>query len=61
MNAQSHICNNSYEFPIIKNVKTNEFIDQINQKFKEDNLIDVETYGIRQAQAYKLMKKAGWN
>ena len=31
------------------------------KNFKEDVDIDVSTYGKRQAQAFKLMKKAGWN
>ena len=31
------------------------------KNFKEDIDIDVSTYGKKQAQAFKLMKKAGWN
>ena len=39
---------------------TNKLINEI-MNFKEDVEIDVSTYGKRQAQAFKLMKKAGWN
>ena len=59
--AQTHICNNSFEFPVIDNVKTNSFIDKIGKNFKEDNTISLSIYGERQTEAFKLMKKAGWN
>ena len=58
--SQTKLCNNSFEFPIIENVPTNKLINNI-KNFKEDVDIDVSTYGKRQAQAFKLMKKAGWN
>ena len=58
--AQTNLCNSSFEFPIIQNVSTNKLINKI-KNFKEDIIIDVSTYGKRQAQAFKLMKKAGWN
>ena len=58
--AQTNLCNSSFEFPIIQNVSTNKLINNI-KNFKEDIYIDVSTYGKRQAQAFKLMKKAGWN
>ena len=58
--AQTNLCNSSFEFPIIQNVSTNKLINNI-KSFKEDIYIDVSTYGKRQAQAFKLMKKAGWN
>ena len=58
--AQTKLCNSSFEFPIIPNVPTNKLINEI-MNFKEDVEIDVSTYGKRQAQAFKLMKKAGWN
>jgi iron(III) transport system substrate-binding protein len=58
--AQTKLCNSSFEFPIIENVPTNKLINNI-KNFKEDINIDVSTYGKRQAQAFKLMKKAGWN
>ena len=58
--AQTNLCNSSFEFPIIQNVSTNKLINNI-KNFKEDIYIDVSTYGRRQAQAFKLMKKAGWN
>ena len=58
--SQAHISNNSFEFPILENIQTNDLIKKISG-FKGDNKIDVEAYGKRQAQAFKLMKKAGWN
>ena len=58
--AQTKLCNSSFEFPIIQNVPTNKLINNINN-FKEDKSIDISSYGRRQAQAFKLMKKAGWN
>ena len=58
--AQTNLCNSSFEFPIIQNVSTNKLINNI-KNFKEDIYIDVSTYGKRQAQAFKLMQKAGWN
>ena len=58
--AQTQLCNSSFEFPVIENVPTNKLINNI-KNFKEDINIDVSSYGKRQAQAFKLMKKAGWN
>ena len=58
--AQIHICKNSFEYPIIKNLKNNILFEEINN-FKEDKSISVSVYGERQKQAFKLMKKAGWN
>ena len=59
--AQSELCNNSFELPIVKNIKVKELINKINKGFKEDTSIDVSVYGKRQAEAFKLMKRAGWN
>ncbi len=59
--AQSELCNNSFELPIVKNIKVKELINKINKGFKEDTSIDVSVYGKRQAEAFKLMKQAGWN
>ena len=58
--AQTQLCNSSFEFPVIENVPTNKLINNI-KNFKEDININVSSYGKRQAQAFKLMKKAGWN
>ncbi len=58
--AQTLLCNSSFEFPIIENVPTNKLINNL-KNFKEDIFINVSSYGKRQAQAFKLMKKAGWN
>ena len=60
-NAQEHICSNSFEFPILKNIETKKLISSINKDFKEDTDVDVSVYGKRQKEAFKLMKKVGWN
>lgn len=59
--VQSELCNNSFELPIVKNVKVKELISKLNKGFKEDTSIDVSIYGERQVEAFKLMKQAGWN
>ena len=59
--VQSEFSNNSYESPIVSNIKTSKLLGNINKGFKEDVLIDVSIYGKRQAEAFKLMKQAGWN
>ncbi len=45
----------------IESERRNYGLDKWHKNFKEDVDIDVSTYGKRQAQAFKLMKKAGWN
>ena len=59
--AQLEFCKNSFEWPVINNIKEESFLSKIYNKFKEDNSIDVSIYGRRQAEAFKIMKKAGWN
>ena len=57
--SQSEFCGNSFEYPIIEDEEISKSIYKTN--FKQDTSIDVSVYGKRQAEAFKLMKQAGWN
>ncbi len=57
--SQSEFCSNSFEYPIIEDEEISKSIYKTN--FKQDTSIDVSVYGKRQAEAFKLMKQAGWN
>ena len=59
--VQSHLCNNSFETPVIRDVKVDKLTNKFNSNFKEDTSINVSISGERQAEAFKLMKRAGWN
>ena len=59
--SQLEFCNNSFEFSVLDNMKSNKIRNNLNDNFKEDHSIDVTVYGKRQTEAYVLMKKAGWN
>lgn len=57
--AQTHIVNNTYEYPILENIKPNKNILIFGENFKEDNL-SVTTYGKFNPEAVKLMDRVGW-
>ena len=59
--AQEHIVNNTFEYPIIDGVQANKLIGQFGTNFKQDLKTKVSAYGKRQAAALKIMTKAGWN
>ena len=59
--AQKHIVNNTYEYPIIDGVEPNELISQFGLGFKQDLKTKVSTYYKNQAEALKVMTEAGWN
>ena len=59
--SQSEFCNNSFEYPVIDDEGVYKPQYNLSSHFKEDKSIDVSIYGKRQAEAFKLMKKAGWN
>ena len=59
--AQKHMVNNSYEYPMIETVKPSTLIEEMGLSFKQDNATKVSSYGKWQKLAFKLMKKAGWN
>lgn len=59
--SQSEFCSNSFEYPVIDDKGVDKPEYNLSSNFKEDTSIDVSIYGKRQAEAFKLMKKAGWN
>jgi len=58
--AQEHIVNNTYEYPMIEGVKPNQLIAQFGLNFKQDLKTKVSSYGKKQADALKIMTEAGW-
>ena len=59
--AQEHIVNNTFEYPIIDGVKANKLIAQFGTNFKQDLKTKVSSYGKKQAEALKIMTESGWN
>ena len=59
--VQLDFCSNSFEHPIVNGIKVDSFLGKISNNFLEDTSINVSIYGKRQAEAFKLMKQAGWN
>ena len=57
--AQSHIVNNTYEFPMREGVAPSDLIAQFGSGFKEDQTA-VASYGEFNPEAVKLMDRAGW-
>jgi len=58
--AQQHIVNNTFEYPMIDGVKANKLIAQFGLNFKQDLKTKVSKYGENQAAALKIMTEAGW-
>ena len=58
--AQQHIVNNTFEYPMIEGVEANELIAQFGLGFKQDLKTKVSKYGKNQAAALKIMTEAGW-
>ena len=58
--AQEHIVNNTYEYPMIDGVEPNQLIAQFGLNFKQDLKTKVSSYGKNQAAALKIMTEAGW-
>ena len=57
--AQSHIVNNTYEFPMLEDVAPSDLIAQFGSGFKEDQT-SVASYGEFNPDAVKLMDRVGW-
>ena len=57
--AQSHIVNNTYEFPMREGVAASDLIAQFGSGFKEDQT-SVASYGEFNPDAVKLMDRVGW-
>ena len=58
--AQVHIVNNTFEYPMLENIKPHQIISEMGTSFKQSS-IDVSTYGKWQSDALKLMIESGWN
>ena len=58
--AQEHIVNNTFEYPMIDDVQPNKLIAQFGLDFKQDLKTKVSQYGKNQAEALKIMIEAGW-
>ena len=58
--AQEHIVNNTFEYPMIDGVRPNKLIAQFGLNFKQDLKTKVSKYGKNQAEALKIMTEAGW-
>ena len=56
--AQQHIVNNTFEYPVLDGVKAHPLIEQFG-KFKEDQ-ISVAKFGELNPEAVRLMDRAGW-
>ena len=59
--AQEHIVNNTFEYPIIDGVAPSKLISQFGLEFKQDLKTKVSSYYKNQAEALKIMTEAGWN
>jgi len=58
--AQQHIVNNTFEYPMIEGVQPNKLIAQFGLDFNQDLKTKVSKYGKNQAAALKIMTEAGW-
>ena len=58
--AQEHIVNNTFEYPMIDGVKPHDLVVQMGLGFKQDLKTKVSIYGKNQAEALKAMTEAGW-
>jgi len=58
--AQEHIVNNTFEYPMIENVKPHNLLAQMGLEFKQDLKTKVSSYGAKQVDALEVMLEAGW-
>jgi iron(III) transport system substrate-binding protein len=58
--AQEHIVNNTFEYPIIEGVEPHELIQAMGLGFKQDLKTKVASYGKKQADALEVMLAAKW-
>ena len=58
--AQEHIVNNTFEYPMIVGVSPNELVPGADLSFKQDLKTSVKSYSDKQADAIEVMKGAGW-
>ena len=58
--AQEHIVNNTFEYPMIDGVEPHELVKEMGLEFKQDHKTKVSSYGAKQAEALEVMLAAGW-
>ena len=58
--AQEHIVNNTYEYPMIEGILPNSLVPGQDMAFKQDLNTKVKSYGAKQADALEVMLAAGW-
>merc|ERR1711938_248464 len=58
--AQNHIVNNTFEYPMIKGVSPHPLVVNMGLDFKQDLKTQVVNYGKKQADALEVMTAAGW-
>ena len=58
--AQEHIVNNTFEYPMIDGVEPHELVSQMGLGFKQDLKTKVSSYGKKQADALEVMLAAKW-
>jgi iron(III) transport system substrate-binding protein len=58
--AQVHIVNNTFEYPMIADVSPNSLVPGNDMNFKQDTKTKVKSYGDKQADALEVMTAAGW-
>jgi len=58
--AQNHIVNNTFEYPMIAGVSPHPLVVNMGLDFKQDLKTKVVNYGKRQADALEVMTAAGW-
>jgi iron(III) transport system substrate-binding protein len=58
--AQQHIVNNTFEYPMIAGVEPHDLVKQMGLGFKQDLKTKVKSYGKRQASALEVMLAAKW-
>ena len=58
--AQEHIVNNTFEYPMIEGVEPHKLVKQMGFGFKQDLKTKVSSYGSKQAEALEVMLAAGW-
>ena len=58
--AQEHIVNNTFEYPMINGVEPHKLVVQMGLSFKQDLKTKVSSYGKKQADALEVMLAAKW-
>ena len=58
--AQEHIVNNTFEYPMIDSVEPHELVIKMGLGFKQDLKTTVSSYGKKQPVALEIMLAAGW-